>query len=338
MKKAIAIHGNLRTFLMPRRENGTPLYLNFLDTVINPNLDDDLDVYISTDANDFYYNGAQYYTKGSIIECTNNNSFRMHDKIKIIDFDSAREIIENEIRRIIPNIKYLNIAGAPDPLSHPSYNKLITCGFHGVGAEPLINQNHKVYDLHKAINDSGKTYDAILRIRFDLINHGNFNLSSVSLHDGVIYTPGVKDIFCFDWYMFSNQRNMGIFMSLHDRLGYTTEYPTCLLECPRCGTKAVENWDSEKNPREGNLCPFCRTQGAHFADITLSNEHHIGRQAILSGISPSYGGVHTAVYRYDDVANDSSEKLNKILSDDEIKGCTFVNYGVRPAEKSEKIL
>jgi hypothetical protein len=338
MKKAIAIHGNLRTFMMPMRENGHPLYQNFLNSVINPNLDSDLDVYISADINDFYYEGYQYYTNESIIECTNNNSFRLYDKIKIVSAEEAREIIERELRRIIPNIKYLNVVHAFDASSHPAYEKLINSGMAGAGAEPLINQNHKVYDLHKAITDSGEKYDAILRVRFDCVYSGSFRLNEYNFHDGVIYTPGTKSIFCFDWYMIGNQRNMEIFMSLYERIGYTTEYQVCLLECPGCGTKSVENWDSEKNPREGNLCPFCKKPGAHFADITISNEHHIGRQAILSGISPAYGNVHVAVYRYDDVSNDSVDKLERILSSGEVKGHKFVNYSVDPKHKSERIL
>jgi len=338
MRKAIAIHGNLRTFLMPMRENGSPLYQNFLDSVINPNLDADLDVYISADVNDFYYDGYQYYTEESVIECTNNNSFRLYDKIKIVPVDEAREIIERELRRIIPNVKYLNVIHGFEASSHPAYEKLLNSGMAGAGAEPLINQNHKIYDLYKAITESKEKYDAILRVRFDCIYSGSFDLNRYNFHDGVIYTPGTKTIFCFDWYMMGNQRNMEIFMSLYERIGYTTEYQVWLLECTGCGTRSVEDWDKEKNPREGNICPFCKTTGSHFSDITISSEHHIGRQAILSGISPSYGGVHVAVYRYDEVSNDSVDKLERILSSEEIKGHKFVNYSVDPKSKGERIL
>jgi hypothetical protein len=338
MKKAIAIHGNLRTFMMPMRENGSPLYQNFLNNVINPNLDADLDVYISADINDFYYEGNQYYTEGSTIECTNNNSFRLYDKIKIVPADDAKKIIEEELRRIIPNIKYLNIVHGFDATSHPAYEKIVNSGMSGLGAEPLINQNYKIYDLYKAIKDSEEKYDAILRTRFDCLYGGSFDLNKYNFHDGVIYTPGTKSMLCFDWYMIGNQKNMEIFMSMYERLGYTTEYQSWLLECSGCGTRNIEKWDRGENPREGNICPFCKRGGSHFSDVTISLEYHIGRQAILSGISPSYGGVHVSVYRYSDVSNDSADKLETILSSEEIKGHKFVNYSVDPKSKGERIL
>jgi hypothetical protein len=338
MKKAIAIHGNLRTFLMPTRENGQPLYQNFLNNVINPNLDDELDVYISADINDFYHNGYQYYTEGSTIECTNNNSFRLYDKIKIVNVDDAKEIIKGELRRIIPNIKYLNIVHGFDATSHPAYEKIVNSGMAGLGAEPLINQNYKIYDIYKAIKNSEEKYDAILRTRFDCLYNGSFDLNKYDFHDGVIYTPGTKSMLCFDWYMLGNQRNMEIFMSMYERLGYTTGYQSWLLECSGCGTRNVEVWDREKNPREGSMCPFCKRNGSHFSDVTISLEYHIGRQAVISGISPQYSGVHAAVYRYDDVSKDNPDKLESILSSAEIKGHKFVNYSVDPRSKGERIL
>ncbi len=341
MKKAIAIHGNLRTFLMPTRENGAPLYENFIQTIISPNLDSDLDVYISTDVNDFYYNGYQYYTEGSTIECTNSNSFRLYDRIKIVTANEARNIIENELRRIIPNIKYLKIEASPDPKLHPSYDKLIKCGRKGISAEGSINQNYKIWNLHNAIKESGEKYDAILRIRFDLMNSGSFNLSNINCNENFIYVPGTKGILCYDWYMAGNQRNMEIFMSLYDRIGYTTEYPTWLLSCGRCGVRTMEEKEMDPNSikqvSNGN-CVMCNSTGSYLEDVTISNEHHVGRQAILSGISPVYPNVFTYVYRYDEVSNDSSKKLEDILSAENLRGCKFVNYGVDPSIKGERIL
>ena len=341
MKKAIAIHGNLRTFLMPTRGNGSPLYENFLSTIINPNLDENLDVYISTDVNDFYYDGYQYYTEGNNIECVNGNSFRLYDRIKIVTKKEAKEIIESELRRIIPNIRYLNIEENLDPEAHPSYSKLISCGRKGISAEGAINQNYKIWDLHRAIEKSGNIYDAILRIRFDLMNSGNFNLAGLNFSDSVIYVPGTKGILCYDWYMAGNHKNMGIFMSMYDRLAYTTDYPTWLLNCGRCGVRTVDESEiadpNLKGISNGN-CKFCNSPGCYLEDVTIANEHHIGRQASLSDINPAYPGVHTHVYRYDEVHNDSPQKLEEILSSSNLKGSKFVNYGVDPSVKGERIL
>jgi hypothetical protein len=73
MKVVYTLSGNLRTFLMPMREDNRIRLCDFLlNNVIIPN---NADVFIYTDSNDFYYNGVHYFEKSKKIEILIYNEY-----------------------------------------------------------------------------------------------------------------------------------------------------------------------------------------------------------------------------------------------------------------------
>lgn len=101
MKTAIIIAGNLRTFMMPTREDSNIRICDlFVENILNNN---NLDIFVYTDTNDFYHNGVQYYSNNNKIEILNNDSFRIYNKIDFIENNKAKDIIEKELLLLFGN-------------------------------------------------------------------------------------------------------------------------------------------------------------------------------------------------------------------------------------------
>jgi hypothetical protein len=111
MKIGIVLHGNLRTFLMPFRENpGLRICDQFVNDIVRPN---NADVFAFTDTKDFFYDGVQYHSAATRrIELQNGNAFRLYDKVDFIDPEKARGIIDAQVRKAVgPALKALHITG-----------------------------------------------------------------------------------------------------------------------------------------------------------------------------------------------------------------------------------
>jgi hypothetical protein len=329
MKIAIAIHGNLRTFFMPLRDGSSrKLCDNFTDNVIRPTAGSEVDYYISTDVNDFFYGDTLYYSDDRKIEITNGNSFRLYEKIDFLSKNDAEELIRKSLSDFFPNIKGMRVSRGFDASSTDQFKILEKSDRKGASPGFLVSQYSKIMDLHDMIKESEEIYDVILRVRFDSFYESPFNLNHKDYTKN-IYVPGSKDRISFDWYMFGNHSNMMNFLSLYERIGITLEDPAWLVECPRCRPITVS--DSEDKSK----CRFCGGPIAHSSDITISSEYHIGKNCEILGISPQYGGVGMSIYRY--YASDSDKNLKEILSSDNLKGSVFVNH-TTGRDKSEEIL
>lgn len=350
MKIAILFHGNLRTFLMPLRENPSMrLCDHSLPRILYPNLKE-CDVFVATDCNDFFYDGCQYYSDDKRIEIHNNDAFRLFSKIKIESNDKCRSIIENELRKVIPNIKALSIENPFDIRKHERYRDIYEkCDkYKGAQTELLLAQYRKIHQAYELMKEQerkqGFEYDLVFRVRFDNVYPVNHPLilSNYDYTNKVVYVPGAEAGMVYDWFAFGKRENMKPLLELYENLGFTSKMPHWIAECwEYCGKKGVDGEleDSidplliDKGTKKGKLpfCPICKRNssnvgGVYFADITMSSEYHVHCTLNIHGIAPVAAGYYPIVYRY--LSLDTKDKVNDILSTNQanLNGVEFLNY------------
>lgn len=327
MKIAIVIHGNVRTFFMPLREAPEVRLCDIaLERVIMPNISSSTDVFIATDCNDFYYDGFQYFNQDKVIEIMNANAFRLYPKLKFENNEKCREILEKELRKTIPNIKDMVIENPYDCREDQNYQTLVDInkqrGFDGASPNLLIAQYRKLNTLYEMIckheSISQSKYDVIIKIRFDNLypQPNRMDVSNYLINDSVVYAPGSKEKFVYDWMAFGSRNVMELYLTLYKRLGFTTDYPSWLLEhCPRCGISGKDGILSDGKARTGwrDVCPICNTKGKIWvADVTLSSEYHLFKTYELANIKVlPINSVYPIVYRYQDL--EQNVPIEKIL-------------------------
>jgi len=336
MKKAIVIHGNLRTFLMPLREYPSLRICDVaMDRIILPNIDD-ADVFIHTDCNDFFYNGAQYFCDDKKIEINNSDSFRLYPHIRFESKDVCREIITKELKKIIPNIKNLVIEDPFDCFQDKKYkllNEARNIGLEGCSPSSLIGQYKKLKHLYQAIERQeevgGFKYDSILKIRFDALypQANRMYMKNYPLTNDVVYVPGSNSKFIYDWFAFGSREVMKHYLCLYDNLGFTISSPSWLLEfCPLCGKKGIDGTieNSQKGWRDS--CPICKTNAKIWvADVTLSSEYHLWKMYSNLGIKAiGLPESYPIIYRYLDLGTNIT--LDQILSQLDNSGVKLLNH------------
>lgn len=333
MKIALAIHGNLRTFLMPLRENPSLRLCDiFLQNIIIPNLSN-IDIFISTDCNDFYYDDFQYFCDDKKIEITNGNSFRLYPKIKFDSKKNCKDIIYKELNKILPNIKNISI-NDPENFENDEktiiLKKAIEKGRRGAVPTQIVSQYKKLKTLYNDIenyeNKFNVKYDAILKIRFDLLypHHNPLILNSLDIDEKTIYVPGCQGNLVYDWLAYGKKEILKKYFNLYDNLGFTLEYPCWLVEnCFQCGKTGIYG-DMPCNTGWTDKCPNCKNSGNIWAaDITISSEYHIFKLYDLMNVKIKNINYMPLVYRYLDL--NTSVNVDDILKNNNMKNVKFVS-------------
>lgn len=286
MKTAIIISGNLRTFLMPIRENPNYRLCDlFIRDILNNNKDADIFVY--TDTSDFYYEGTQYYSGSRKIEILNNNSFRINNKIDFIENNAARQIIESQLTKIFGSqLKSLVIEDPFEASQDPKFNFLSQANVKGSSPTLLVHQFRKLKLAYQLMKDyeSHLKYDIIVKWRFDISTHGNINFENYDYHNTDVYVAGIHSPIIYDWHAFGNRKGMDICLSLYDKLGTFLSEGQVFL----CDTCRKYNF---------TLCLDHETS----SEITLAPEYHLFRAFKEQNIKLRNSGYPACPYRYQDI-------------------------------------
>lgn len=333
MKIAIAIHGNLRTFLMPLRENPSIRVCDIaLRNVILPNLGD---VFIMTDSNDFYFNNRQYFSEDKQIEITNSDSFRLYKNIAFEMPEICEDIIQTELYKIIPNIKKLKIERYYDCTKDKAYKKLLESNFRGSSPSTLIGHYRKLKLCNDMIteyeNKHNFKYDAILKIRFDNLypHNSELKITNFNLDNNNVYGPGHHAKLFYDWFAFGSKAVMNHYLNLYDNLGFTINYPSCLLECNFCGKNSIDGIIDKANQGWRDECHLCKSKGKVWvADVTLSPEYHLYKTFELNNIKINGCGYSSYVYRYLDLNTNTT--LEEIFQSNNLFGKKLINHSPHP--------
>ena len=89
-KIALLLSGNLRTFF---RNNNANKYLEIANS-------QDMDIFIYTDDNDFYYNDCQYFSENNRekqLGIENYRKLRFYKNIDFVSYDEASKIIKKSL-------------------------------------------------------------------------------------------------------------------------------------------------------------------------------------------------------------------------------------------------
>ena len=330
MKIALAIHGNLRTFLMPLRENPNVRVCDvLLKNIIQPN---NPDIFICTDNNDFYYNNSVNYTNNSI-EIINSDSFRLYHNLNFLDKQLSHDIIHNELTKTLPNIKDISILDYYNAENDEKYKLLSSSDLKGASPALLVQQYRKLKILSNMItnyeNVHNFKYNLIIKIRFDSMYRDNpLHLCSYDTTNNNLFVPGIKGNLAFDWYAFGNRNIMLDYMNLYDKLGFTINSPEWLNECYACGLPTGHKGSVPNN----NKCIKCgNSNNYHQSDVTISSEHHIYRYFTEKNVNIIGANYFVCIYRY---LKDNSISIDDILNNNKskLKDGMLINHTTTPNE------
>jgi len=336
MKIALAIHGNLRTFLMPLRENPSVRVCDvLLKNIIHPN---NPDIFICTDNNDFYYNNSVNYTN-NLIEISNSDPFRIHHNINFLNKDISENIIRTELNKILSNIKNISILDYYNAEDDEKYNILATSNLKGVSPALLIQQYRKLKMLSNMITEyelnNNFKYDVIMKVRFDnMYRDSSLYLNRYDvLNNNNLFVPGVKANLIMDWYSFGHRNIMMDWLNLYDKLGFTINSPGWINECYFSCKNATGHNGLLPNT---NKCIICgNTNNYYQADVTLSSEYHLYKHFTEKNINIIGAGYHAWIYRY---LENNHIPIDTILNNNKskFKNTLFVNHTANPNEVLKK--
>jgi len=176
-KIALLLSGNLRTFFY----NDNYIAKKYLELANNH----DIDIYIYTDNNDFYYNDCQYYSehnKNKTLGILNDYNKRIYKNTKFINYENAYKIITKNLIEIFGNkLKKLCIDNFTlDQLdliydkNNNYHNKFMNNPYSQLSRKTaLMCQQWKVYKCYNLMVDYEKEnnfkYDIIIKSRFDTL-------------------------------------------------------------------------------------------------------------------------------------------------------------------------
>jgi len=274
MKTAVVFSGNTRTFFMPLRENPNFRVCDVLiANVVNPT---NADVYISTDTENFYLDGIQYFFTSDInspsktIETYNFDQMRFYNNIKFIEPKDAIPLLKQKFVELFGDRLKSLIVNAPyDSTKDKNYEFLKQNTNAGSIPEFIINQHWKSKLAYNAIceyeKDNGK-YDVIIKSRFDNLIVPEINYSNYDFTNTDLYIPNIHGPIYYDWTAIGNRKGMGHYLSLYDRLGFT-------LESGRVYFTSNE-------------------------DVTMSSEHHVCELVRRENLNCKIAPNQTHIYRY----------------------------------------
>lgn len=320
MKIALILHGNLRTFLMPTRENPQLRVCDiFKNKIIIPNSPD---VFIVTEANDFYYDGTQYCNR---LEIANSDGFRIHDKVAYVSNEDARKIIEEQLKRELgERIKDMVVEDhISDVSSDPKFQKLNNSDAKGCSPALIVKQHKKVQSAYKMMLRNETTpYDLVIKCRFDTMYDSNpLKLREYDYFNVDVYVPGSKGPIIYDWLAFGRRANMIDYLNLYDWLGWPIDKKAYSVECRKCGNQLME---TPAHEILNIVCPHCNnSDNVAFNEITSSSEYHIYSMFRERQIKYASSGHHMYIYRYKDTANND---IHQVFRTVDLNNITVVNH------------
>lgn len=307
MKIAIVLCGNLRTFLMPTREEpNLRLCDKFLKDIVQKN---NADIFVLTDTNDFYYNNVQYFPDNRRIEILNNYTYRLHNKIDFIDHLSAQNLIIDQLEIFGDNLKFLHIEEPYDASQDELVKNLKIHDIKGNNPVMLVQQLRKIkltYELLKRYEKEQEfKYDFILKWRFDNSVNGELDLMSYDYINNDIYVPGVHSPVIYDWFAFGKRNSMDVYLSLYDKIG--TFIPDGRMYiCSKCSYSGDNS----------HMCP-----NGELYEITLSMEYHLFKAFQQDKIKICNARYASCPYRYNNNTETIDEVMKKLNVD-----ATLVTY------------
>ncbi len=206
-KIALLLSGNLRTFF---RNNNANKYLELANS-------QDIDIFMYTDDNDFYYNDCQYFSENNrekqMGEETHRN-LRFYKNIDFISYDEASKIIKNSLTEIFGDrLKKLYIDKyEPNKIDtiydkHNEYHTTFMNNPYSPSSRKaaLMGQQYKVYKCYNLMEEYEKKnniqYDIIFKSRFEMIftNPIQINLRSLNFENN-IYSVIHDGVYLADWW------------------------------------------------------------------------------------------------------------------------------------------
>ena len=192
-KIALLLSGNLRTFF---RNNNANKYLELANS-------QDMDIFIYTDDNDFYYNDCQYFSENNRekqLGIENHRGSRFYKNIDFVSYDEASKIIKKSLTEICGDrLKKLYIDKFDPNKIDTIYDK--SNEYHttfmnnqystSIRKQALIGQQYKVYKCYNLIQEYEKEnniqYDIIFKSRFDIIftNLNKINIRSLNFENNI---------------------------------------------------------------------------------------------------------------------------------------------------------
>ena len=293
MKTAVILHGNLRTFFMPLREDrGLRVCDLILSNVVKPN---NADLFLVTDVTDFYHGGMQYCSPGHALQSRNYHA------VGIMEPGEARLILSAELGSFFGDlVKEMSIIDPINIAEDPKFILLseasaLSTKTHKAGCIPegLVNQYYKIklaYDsLRRHEEAYSVRYDLVFRGRFDIM-YGrsplNLNLFDYSSNDVYVPGPGGSVPLIYDWSAFGTRRAMDLALRLYDQLGFTLSNRIYRCECKGCGRVVV-----------GGMEKCCGEM--EYEEMSLSSEYHLYRLFRDNGVRYALAsGCSAAPYRY----------------------------------------
>lgn len=223
MRVGLALHGNLRTFLMPGPE-GKRLCDALMDNIVGPS---GADVFAFTDSNDFFHDGVQYFVGGQI-DVLHDDPSRLCDKIVLLDDESGRRMVKEQVERAIgASLKALVVESPYDASSDPMFKALYDADLKGGSPVRLVHQWRKV-KLASELVPPG--YDVTIKWRFDLNCSGKLDVNSYDFSSTDVYVPCVTPPLVTDWFAFGTRPAMQCYSDLYDNLGAAIGDPSAPAE------------------------------------------------------------------------------------------------------------
>ncbi len=308
MKTAIILSGNLRTFLMPTRENpNSRVCDDFIKNIVKPN---NADVFAFTDTSDFFYNGTQYYATDRRIEILNNDAFRLYKKVDFIDNATSRNIIQTQLKMLGSHLKSLQIEDPFTASNDPKFSLLSDAKVGGSSPTLLIHQFRKLKLAYNALRDyenaNNFKYDLVIKWRFDISSPNKLVVSTYNYNDVDAYVAGDRSPIIYDWHAFGKRQAMEC-LNLYDHLGkYLPEGKVHF--CDKCRYYG----------RAMNTCN-CNA----YSEITLAPEYHLFRVFRENGVRLANSGYSATPYRYQDTSVNTP--IDQVMNNLNIDA-TLINY------------
>lgn len=227
MKKiALLLSGNIRTFFM----DDFKIAKNYSELTNN----NDIDIFIYTDNNDFNYNNTQYFSehnKNKTLGIPADINRRHHNLQQFINYNDSAKIISETLTCILgKNLKKTHIEDFDSEQINIIYDKnninhvtFMTNNYSSSGRKTaLMCQYYKLYKCYNLLVDYEKenniSYDIIIRSRFDgiLTNINKYNIRSFDLTDK-IYCEGYN-VFMNDWWALGNRYIMEIYCNYYNNI------------------------------------------------------------------------------------------------------------------------
>jgi len=296
LKTAVVLHGNLRTFFMPLREDRNLRICDLIySNIIKHN---NADVFLVTDTSDFYLNGIHYFDESMRDKIKDTNSTMFHDVINFIETNKARELLTIELNKF--DVKAIEIQSPVNITENPKFLLLSNAAapdkygrVAGSFSDRIVNQYYKIksaYDLlQKYEQVNSIQYDLIFKVRLDaLCNQAPLDIRSFDFNRYDVFVPGVLNApIVYDWSAFGVRKAMDLILNLYNQLGFTLSERLYRCECKKC--KKVYCGPKTK-------CK-CNTE-MEYEEMTLSSEYHLFKLFKDNNIKYASSNYPMAPYRY----------------------------------------